>query len=114
MVFELTSKQKASHDFIHTELTKGSVSVELTFPRDLVDNIEILLLGERNSIFCVTSEKKLSKKTLLPTLLIVSGAFVSMANMCYVPASQIKVSMSFCSGLVTLFKIKLFHNCARI
>ena len=39
MVFELTYTQEASHDFIHPELTNGSISVELTFARALADKI---------------------------------------------------------------------------
>ena len=62
MVFDLTSTQEASHDFIHPEPTNGSVSVELTFARALADNIEIWFLGERSSTFYVTSDRKVTKK----------------------------------------------------
>ena len=65
MVFDLTSTKQASHDFIHPELTNGSVSVELTFARALADNIEILFLGERSSTFYVTSDRKVTKSTLI-------------------------------------------------
>ena len=41
MLFDLTSAQKASQDFIHPEFANGSISVELTFARALADNIEI-------------------------------------------------------------------------
>ena len=65
MVFDLTSTQEASHDFITPELTNGSVSVELTFARAPADNIEILFLGERSSTFYVTSDRKVTKNTLI-------------------------------------------------
>ena len=65
MVFDLTSTQEASHDFIHPELTNGSVSVELTFARALADKIEILFLGERSPTFFVTSDRKVTKNTLV-------------------------------------------------
>ena len=46
MVFDLTSTQEATHDFIHPELTNSSLSVELKFGAALPNNIEILFLGE--------------------------------------------------------------------
>ena len=51
MAFDLTSTQEASHNFIHPELTKCSISVELTFSRALTDNNKLLFLRERSSIF---------------------------------------------------------------
>ena len=65
MAFDLTSTQEASHDFIHSELTNCSISVDLTFSRALADNVEILLLGERNSTFCITSDRKVTKNALI-------------------------------------------------
>ena len=65
MAFVLTSTQEASHDFIHPELTNCSISVELTFSRALTDNIGILFLGERSSTFYVSSERKVTKNTLI-------------------------------------------------
>ena len=65
MAYDLTSTQEASHDFIHPELTNCSFSVELTFSRALTDNIEIWFLGERSSTFYVSSERKVTKNTLI-------------------------------------------------
>ena len=40
IVFDLTSTQEATHDFIHPEPTNSSLSVELKFDFDLQNNIE--------------------------------------------------------------------------
>ena len=45
MVFDLTSTQQASHDFIHPELTNCSVSIELKFSAALAHNVEIFIIG---------------------------------------------------------------------
>ena len=39
MVFDLTSTQQASYDFIHPELTICSVSIELMFSAALAHNV---------------------------------------------------------------------------
>ena len=65
MVFDFTSTQEASHDFIHFELTNGSVYVELTFARALAGNNETLFLGERSSKFYVTWDRNVTKNTLV-------------------------------------------------
>ena len=39
MVFDLTSMQQASHDFIHPELTASSITVDLKFSAALPNNI---------------------------------------------------------------------------
>ena len=65
MAFDLTSTQEASHDFIHPELTYCSISLDLTFSRALADNVKILLLGERNSTFHITSDRKVTKNALI-------------------------------------------------
>ena len=65
MAFDLSSTQEASHDFIHPELTNCSFSVDLTFSRALLNNIEILFLGERSSTFYVSSDRKVTKNTLI-------------------------------------------------
>ena len=52
MVFDLTSTQQASQDFIHPELTNCSIPVELKFSVALPNNIEIFIIGEKdNTIF---------------------------------------------------------------
>ena len=68
MAFDLTSTQEASHDFIHPELTNCSISVDLSFSRALPNNIEILFLGERSSTFYVSSDRKVTKNTLITYL----------------------------------------------
>ena len=47
MVFDLSSTQQASHDFIHPELTNSSLSIELKFSAALPTNIEIFIIGEK-------------------------------------------------------------------
>ena len=65
MAFDITSTQEASHDFIYPELTICSISLDLTFSRALADNVEILLLGERNSTLYITSDRKVTKNSLI-------------------------------------------------
>ena len=61
MVFDLTSTQQASHDFIHPELTNSSISVEMKFATALTDNIEIFIVGEKASTIYIDSNRKVSK-----------------------------------------------------
>ena len=49
MVFELTSTQETTHDFVHPELTNSLLSVELKFDAALAHNVEIFFLGEKAS-----------------------------------------------------------------
>ena len=63
MVFDLTSTQEATHDFIHPELTNPSLSVELKFGAAL-PNIEILFLGEKCSTVYIDSARNVSKNAL--------------------------------------------------
>ena len=69
MVFDLTSTQEATHDFIHPELTNSSLSVELKFGAALANDIEILFFGRKmlNSIhrFCEKCFQKLSSYGLM-------------------------------------------------
>ena len=51
MVFDLTSTQEATHDFIHPELKNSSLSVEQKFDTDLPRNIEIFS-WEKNRLLC--------------------------------------------------------------
>ena len=67
MVFDLTSTQEATHDFIHPELTNSSISVELKFDADLAANTEILFLGEKASTIYIDSARNVSKNAL-PTI----------------------------------------------
>ena len=49
MVFDLTSTQEATHDFIHPELTNFSIPVELKFDTALTNKVEVFFLGEKSS-----------------------------------------------------------------
>ena len=65
MVFNLTSTQQASHDFIHPEITNCSVSIELKFSAALAHNVEIFLIGEKASTIYIDSARKVSKNHIL-------------------------------------------------
>ena len=64
MVFDLTSTQEVTHDFIHPELTKPSLSVELKFDAALAHNVEIFFLGEKASTIYIDSARNASKNAL--------------------------------------------------
>ena len=61
MVFDLTSTQQASHDFIHPELSNCSISIELKFSAALPTNIEIFIFGEKASTIFVDTARRVSK-----------------------------------------------------
>ena len=65
MVFDLTSTQEASHDFIHPELTKTSLAVELQFGTQLTNAVEILFLGERSSTIYIDANRKIRKNEII-------------------------------------------------
>ena len=65
MVFDLTSTQQASHDFIHPELTNCSISIELKFLAALPTNIEIFIIGEKASTIFVDTARRVSKNHIL-------------------------------------------------
>ena len=65
MVFDLTSTQQASHDFIHPELTNCSISIELKFSAALPTNIEIFIIGEKASTIFVDTARRVSKNHIL-------------------------------------------------
>ena len=64
MVFDLTSTEEATLDFIHPKLTNSSLSVELKFGAALPHNIEILFLGENCSTVYINTSRNVSKKAL--------------------------------------------------
>ena len=64
MVFDLTSTQEATHDFIHPELTNSSISVELNFDTALSNNVEFFFLGEKSSTVYIDSARNVSKSIL--------------------------------------------------
>ena len=47
LVFDFNRTQQSSHDFIHTELTNGSISIELKFSAALPSSLEIFIIGEK-------------------------------------------------------------------
>ena len=63
MIFDLTSTQQDSHDFIHPELTNSLVTVELKFSAALPNNIEVFIIGEKTSTIYVDSAR-VSRKTI--------------------------------------------------
>ena len=65
MVFDLTSTQQASHDFIHPELTNSSITAELNFSAALPNNIESFIIGEKISTIYVDSARRVSKNHIL-------------------------------------------------
>ena len=65
MVFDLTSTQEATHDFIHPELTNSSLSVEITFDAALAHNVEIFFL-EKKHLRSTLTRKETHLKTLFP------------------------------------------------
>ena len=67
MVFDMTSTQQASHDYLYPELTNASISVELRFTAGLAANTEIFFLGERSSVIYINSQKKVSKNRPIET-----------------------------------------------
>ena len=65
MIFDLTSTQQASHDFIHPDLTNSSITVELKLSAALPNNIEIFIIGEKTSTIYVDSARRVSKNHIL-------------------------------------------------
>ena len=61
LVFDLTSTQEATHDFIHPELTNSSLSAELKFDASLAHNVEIFFLGAKASTYYIDSARNESK-----------------------------------------------------
>ena len=64
MCFDLTSTQRAAHDFLHPELTNCSVSLDLQFSNALTANLEIFVWGIRSSNVFITSDGKVTKNVL--------------------------------------------------
>ena len=65
MVFDLTSTQQESNDFIYPELTNAAISLELKFSAGLAVNTEVFLLGEKASTIYIDSHGKVSKNVML-------------------------------------------------
>ena len=59
MVFDMTSTQEATHEFIHPELTNSSLSVELKFDAALAHNVDFFL-GEKASTIYIDSARNTS------------------------------------------------------
>ena len=65
MVFDLTSTQQASHDFIHPELKNCSISIELKFSAALPTIIEIFIIEEKAGTVFVDTARRVSKYHIL-------------------------------------------------
>ena len=65
LVFDLTSTQQASHDYLYPELTNGSISIDLRFSKDIPDSLELFFLGERSSTIYINSARKIRKNFYL-------------------------------------------------
>ena len=65
MVFDVTSTEQASHDFLYPELTNAAISLELKFSAALAVNTEVFLLGEKASTIYIDSHRKVSKNVML-------------------------------------------------
>ena len=64
LVFDLTSTEEASHDFVHPELTNCSLSLEMEFANNLAAPIEVFILGEKASTVFIDSQRNVSKNVL--------------------------------------------------
>ena len=65
MVFDFTSTQQVSQDFIHPELTNCLISNELMFSAALPSNIETFIIGEKASTIFYRFCPKTSKNHIL-------------------------------------------------
>ena len=65
MVFDLTSTQQASPEFIHPKVTNCSVSIEPKFSAALAHNVEIFIIGAKASTIYIDSARKVSKNHIL-------------------------------------------------
>ena len=61
MVFDLTSAQKVSHDFVNPELNNCSIPVKLKFLAALLNNTEIFIIAEKASTIFVIFARRVSK-----------------------------------------------------
>ena len=62
MVFDMTSTQQASHDYLYPELTNASISVEIRFTADLAAN-RYCSWG-RDHQLSTSNRRKKSRKTV--------------------------------------------------
>ena len=67
LVFDLTSTEQASDDYLYPQLTNGSISISLRFSAQLTNSVDTFLPGERSSIFYIDSSRKVSKNIFLNT-----------------------------------------------
>ena len=65
IVFDLTSTLEASQELIHPELTNSSITLEMSFTDNLVNPIEVFLLGEKASTVFINSTRNVSKNVLV-------------------------------------------------
>ena len=67
MVFDLTSTQQASHDFLYPELTNGAISLELKVSAALAVNTRCFCLAKKHQQFTLTLIEKSPNVMLNPT-----------------------------------------------
>jgi len=65
LVFDLTSTQQASHDYLYPELTNSSISIELKFDTAIAQNLELFFIGEKASAIYIDSARNVSKNVLM-------------------------------------------------
>ena len=65
LVFDLTSTQQASYDYLYPELTNTSISVDLRFKSDLGASVELFFLGEKASTLYINCDRQVSKNRQL-------------------------------------------------
>ena len=67
MVFDLTSTQQASHDYLHPELTNASISISLRFSQRLQTTLKFFFWAERASTIYIDSARKCPRTWFLNT-----------------------------------------------
>ena len=77
MVFDLTSTQEATHDFIHPELVNSSLLIEIKFDSELPNEIEIFF-PETEIISCLhwLRDKRIQKLSTHECLLLGEDQFM--------------------------------------
>ena len=65
LVFDFTSTQEASHDFIHPELTGSTIALHMKFGANTPEPIEVFVLAEKASTIFIDSDRKVSKNALI-------------------------------------------------
>ena len=64
-MFDLTTTQQASHDYIYPELTNASILISLRFSAQLTSIAEVFFLGEWSSTIYIDPSWKVSENVFL-------------------------------------------------